>query len=432
MSLFRYRAVAIAGAPTHSGASVLTGESAGESASEVRARLRAGGLQVLDLEPVRPPLHLPKLKLASTFGAAVDRHLRTRRHALKEEACDGLATLIESGVPLVEALDSLSRGETARHPGLRRLLVLAADQVRGGRSLADALSEHRGWFDPVEIALIDAAEHGGDLAATLTTLAAHQAKRSEVLQKITSALLYPAIVGMVGIGVWLFLSTKTLPELVRILESARVDVPVLTAAVMASGTFCVAHAAALTGAIFGSVLATVLLLSHLRSRPKRAGGVHGAGGATSGAPPRRRRGISALRRLRLARATSALSELLRGGVPLVEALRAIAPTTGAGALRNSIERSAAAIEQGRSWSETHDDPRLYPAEFTRLVEMGETSGDLSPLLARLAERMERSAERQITRLAALLEPAAILLLAALIGIVVAAAVLPLTRLQGIV
>ncbi len=423
MSLFRYRAVSIVGAPVGAPGSVLTGESSGESAAEVRARLRAGGLQVLDLAPVRPPFRLPQLGIASTIAAAIERHLRSRRHSQKEEACDGLATLLESGVPLVEALDTVSRGEAAREPALRRVLALTADQVRAGVSLAAALGEHKGWFDPVEVALIDAAEHGGDLASTLSTLAARQAKHSEVGQKIASALLYPSIVGMVGIAVWLFLSTKTLPELAGILEGARVEVPTLTAVVMASGKFVVEHAAAIALFFFLIGVAASLLTTHFERRLHRRAGV---------TKFRALIGIGALRRLQLARATGALAELLRGGVPLVEALKAVAPTTGRGALRASIERSAGAIEQGKNWSQTQDDARLYPAEFTRLVEMGETSGDLAPLLARLADRMERSAERQISRLAALLEPAAILLLAALIGIVVAAAILPLTRLQGIV
>jgi len=427
VSLFRYRAVALADGGAVAPVGVLKGELSGESAADVRARLRAGGLQVLDLDPVRPRVTLPRLGIASAITATIDRHLRSRRHALKEEACDSLATLIESGVPLVEALDTLTRGDAARQPALRRVLALTADQVRAGTSLAAALGEHRGWFDPVEVALIDAAEHGGDLAPTLTTLAARQAKRSEVGQKIASALLYPAIVGLVGIGVWLFLSTKTLPELVRILESARVEVPLLTAMVMASGRFVVEHAAVIGLSVIGGFVGMSLLLP----RVGKAIGTT-AHRRVQRTTQRRRFAIGVLRRLRLARATGALAELLRGGVPLVEALKAVAPTTGGGALRASIERSAAAIEQGRRWSETQDDERLYPAEFTRLVEMGESSGDLAPLLARLADRMERSAERQITRLASLLEPAAILLLATLIGIVVAAAVLPLTRLQGVV
>jgi type II secretory pathway component PulF len=416
MSLFRYRAVTLAPAAAAAGTgSVLRGELAGESAAEVRARLRAGGLQVLDLVPVRPPFEWPQLGIATFLARTIERHLRARRHALKEEACDGLANLLESGVPLVESLETLAHGEAAHRRALQRVLALTVDQVRAGASLGAALREQRGWFDPVEVALIDAAEHGGNLSATLTRLAARQAKQSEVGQKVASALLYPAVVGVVGIAVWLFLSTQTLPELTRILVSAKVEVPVLTRAVMASGQFLVSHALAIVALVAAAFVLGSALLSRRRA-------------------PFTRFGIGALRRLRLARATGALAELLQGGVPLVEALDAIAPTAGSAELRASLQGGAAAIAEGNRWSEllARDAGRLYPTEFVRLVEMGETSGDLAPLLARLAERMERSAERQLMRWAALLEPAAILLLAALIGVVVAAAVLPLTRLQGVV
>jgi type II secretory pathway component PulF len=416
MSLFRYRAVTLAPAAAAAGTgSVLRGELAGESAAEVRARLRAGGLQVLDLVPVQPPFVWPRLGIAAFLARTIERHLRARRHALKEEACDGLANLLESGVPLVEALETLAHGEAAHRRALQRVLALTVDQVRAGASLGAALGEHRGWFDPVEVALIDAAEHGGNLSATLTRLAARQAKQSEVGQKVASALLYPAVVGVVGIAVWLFLSTQSLPELTRILVSAKVEVPVLTRAVMASGQFLMRHVLVIAALAAAAIVLGSALLSR---RPA----------------PFTRLGIGALRRLRLARATGALAELLQGGVPLVEALEVIAPTAGSAELRASLQGGAAAIAEGTRWSEllARDGGRLYPTEFVRLVEMGETSGDLAPLLARLAERMERSAERQLMRWAALLEPAAILLLAALIGVVVAAAVLPLTRLQGIV
>lgn len=419
MSLFRYRAVAPTGAAGSSSDGVTVGELSGETAAEVRARLRAGGLQVLELAPIRK-LELPKLGIAAAIAARIDAHLRARRRSVKEEVLDGLATLIDSGVPLAEAVDTILRGEASRHASLRRMILAVREEVRAGTMLAAALAAHRSWFDPVEVALLEAGEHGGTLAGTLRSLAARQAKRGEVGQKIAGALVYPSVVATVGVGVWVFLSTKTLPQLVRILDDAKIETPAITKAVMAAGTFVARFGPWLVLA----VLALAVAASTVTSRLARTNSGLGAGLS--------RVGLAALRRLRLARVTESLAELLEGGVPLVEGLRAVAPTSGSGVLRAALDASAGAIEQGQRFSETLRDDAWFPAEFRRLVEMGETSGELALLLEKLGQRMERSAERRIARLASLLEPAAILTLAALIGVVVAAAVLPMTRLQDLV
>jgi len=426
-SLFRYRAVAIAGAGVigpKGRRTVAVGELSGETPAEVRARLRAGGFLVVELAPVRR-LALPKLRIFEGIARLVEAHLRARRHAVKEEVCDGLATLLDAGVPLTEALETLLRGEAARQRSLREMLVVVRDQVRAGGSLAAAVGAHRGWFDPVEVALLEAGEHVGSLAQTLKSLAARQARKSQVGQKLAAALLYPGVVATVGVGVWIFLSTKTLPELARILKDGEVEVPALTRAVMASGGFVARHGASLALALAIAAAAVAMLAPRVGWRAARRS-------MAAVRPPRSLFGFAALRRLRLARIATGLADLLQGGVPLVEGLRTVAPTAGSRSLRASLEQSALAIEQGKAWSETLADEAWYPAEFRRLVETGETSGELKPMLARLGERMERSAQRRIERLAALLEPAAILALAALIGVVVAAAVLPITRLQGLV
>jgi type II secretory pathway component PulF len=138
-----------------------------------------------------------------------------------------------------------------------------------------------------------------------------------------------------------------------------------------------------------------------------------------------------LRRLRLARFATTLSELLGHGVPLVEALRVLSSTAGHPRFAALVRASAARIERGEQFSDTVDDERWFPAEFRRLVQMGEQSGELTSLLSRLGERLERSSQRRIDRLTALLEPVVILTLAVLIGVVAMAAVLPMTRLQDL-
>jgi type II secretory pathway component PulF len=274
------------------------------------------------------------------------------------------------------------------------------------------------WFDPVAVAIVETGEHGGALAQALRGVAKRHARSDEVGEKILSALAYPAIVSVVGLGVWLFLSTKTLPEFVRILTDGKVPVPRVTQLVMGVGQWVFSH-----GWILVAAVATALV----------------AGGCARGKLVDARESWlrrlawspTVVRRLRLARFATTLSELLEHGVPLVEALRVLSPTAGHPLFAERIRASAHRIERGERFSGTVDDERWFPAEFRRLVEMGEHSGELSSLLARLGARLERSSRRHVDRLTALLEPAVILTLAVLIGVVAMAAVLPMTRLQDL-
>ena len=139
-----------------------------------------------------------------------------------------------------------------------------------------------------------------------------------------------------------------------------------------------------------------------------------------------------LRKLAVARLSIQLAELLRTGVPMVEALRVVAPTTPGLTLRRRLLEAADRVERGEDIAAALDDEHWFDGEFQRLLQIGQTSGELDTLLDRLGHRYARQANRMIDRLATLLEPAVILTLAVLVGLVVMAAILPLLRLQEVV
>ena len=141
----------------------------------------------------------------------------------------------------------------------------------------------------------------------------------------------------------------------------------------------------------------------------------------------------AVRRLAVSRALLGIAELVRSGVPLVDALRVAAPAHRGLSRGLSVALSDAArrIEQGRSVADALAEPAWFDAELRRLVSVGEAGGELDAVLVRIGERYERQVGRMVERLAALLEPAVIVVLAFFIGTVVMAAVLPLIRLQEV-
>lgn len=282
------------------------------------------------------------------------------------------------------------------------------------------------------------------------------------MQKLVGALAYPAVVATIGVAVALFLATQTLPQLVAILVGAKLEVPALTAGLVAVGTAVRDGwwilAIALVALPAGAVVLGPRMLARLG--------------------PRCRTRLDALvplaiRRMATARALLRIADLLRAGVPLVEALRTVGngctgPASGLGA---ALLAAAKRVEEGddfatalapppemrdsagRSTNGASSTPLLrtspgtdvrafnfrgrgfrggwFDGECVRLVAVGEATGDLARVLERLGERYERQTARLVDRLAGLLEPAAVIALAALVGTVVMAAVLPLLRLQEI-
>lgn len=414
MTLWRYTAIPLAGGTRR------TGELAGETPAEVRAALRRIGLQPLDVKRVRDRRDGTA---ARPWTALVDRHLRARRGPIKGELYDSLATMLEAGVPLLEALDTIAGSSGRRARSVRVLLASMRDALRSGEHLAAAMRPHPSWFDPAEIAMVEAGQHAGELPSVLASLTDRHERSSELGARLVSALAYPAVVVLVGIGVVIFLSTKTLPDLSAILLGAGIEIPRLTRAVMWLGQGALSHGpiAVLLGALGACAAAVVWrrVAAHALGAPAWV----------------RRLTPQVVRRAAVASTLLNLAELLRAGVPLVEALRIVAPTAGGpmtGGLRRLLADAAERLERGDPLSDALDDRFWFDDELRRLLVVGESGGELDDVLERVGQRDRRRARRLIDRLAALLEPGAILLLAVVVGIVVMAAVLPLVRMQEMI
>jgi len=330
--------------------------------------------------------------------------------------------MLESGMPLLEAVETVRHSVRAKRSALRSVLAALGESLRSGSSLSEAMSLHASWFDPVETAMVRAGQLAGDLTPVLRRLADRHQRSDALAQKLTSCLVYPMIVTVVGVGVVIFLGTKTLPDLVEILSDAGITTPSLTAAVLALGRLLAAY-----WWLIGSLLLILPFLPALVGRVARACGVSSAylEGITDRLIP------TTVRRIAIAAFALRLAERTRAGIPIVEALRIVAPTTQR-SLRTALMAAAESIECGDDLAESLSDDRWFDAEFRQLLAIGQASGELDDLLERIASRYERQARRLIDRLAALLEPAVILILAFLIGIVVMAAILPLVRLQEVI
>ncbi|NND02018.1 MAG: type II secretion system F family protein [Acidimicrobiia bacterium] len=396
------------------------GEITGATAADARASLRRLGLRVIDLRPAqrRSTWHRDGLIL-NQLRAVMTRHLRRRRIHARAELCDSLATMLESGLTLTESVQTLTQSLDGRS---RSMMQEVQSSLQAGDSLATALSQHQAWYDTIDVAMVSASEHAGTLPVVLRRLAMRHLRGARIGQRLAAALAYPVIVLIVGCGVALFLSVRTLPPLIGILTDAGVSPPLLSVWVMTAGHFVVYRWVLIASAALGLVLMTWFVATMLQRC-----GLH-RWQALACRRPR------LMRRMAVGAVATELASMLKSGVPLAEGLRLTASTTygtDRAGLRAALRGGADALAGGAELSIALNDPTYFDAEFRRLLAVGERTGDLDQLLERIGQRYERRAERRIERLTALLEPLVILILAALVGTVVMAAVLPLIRLQEI-
>jgi type II secretory pathway component PulF len=388
------------------------GEITAASAADARTLLRQAGLRVTEIR------ELGRSESIAARLPMIARRMRARRTARKAELFDSLATMLDSGIALGEAIAVLAGAVSGRRDDGRLMLVQLRDAVHGGDSLATAMSAHALWFDAAEIAMVRAGERSGQLTAVLRGLAARGRERDELVGKLIAALTYPTVVLIVGLAVVVFLSQRTLPSLVGILEGGGVTAPLLTRGVIAAGDALVR---------FGWIMPLVVVGIWFGARLIRSGRSDGA--ASRRFVPR------AIRAMLLARTYDGLAQLTRAGVPLVDAMQVLAPTLGgfgAGHARAQLREAVRRIERGDDASAALGAEPWLNDEHRKLLQVGDEAGELETAMRRLADRFTRQAARRTERLMSALEPTVIVVLAGLVGLVVMAAVLPMLRLQQLV
>ena len=167
MSVWRYTAIELS-----AGRSRKTGEMSGRCAADVRASLRRIGFQVIDLRQLRHPKATPTgtTSLGAEVQGAVHRYLRKRRQHERAELYDALATMLQSGVPLLESGEVVAASIRRRRSSLRAMLIDVDEELRAGSSLGQAMARHPGWFDTGEVAMVRAGHHSGTLPDVLRSL----------------------------------------------------------------------------------------------------------------------------------------------------------------------------------------------------------------------------------------------------------------------
>jgi general secretion pathway protein F len=320
-----------------------------------------------------------------------------------------LAVLLDSGVPLVEAVETLAERNGAAATPLAR--VIAA--LREGRPLSQALAEAEGVFDAVLRALVAASERDGQLATVLRHHAAFLAWSEQLRARLVAASVYPVLLLAVGFAVVGFLLVFVLPRFAGVFDGLAVDLPWGSRALLALGVAASAHPT--LSATLALLLPGLLVLS-LRQGPlrrwaeARAWGVPGLG-------PR-------LRVLALARLYRMVGLLAQAGVPLPQALALAEPVLAA-----PLRPARAAVGSGRRLSAAWEAEGLATAPALRMLRVGESSGSVPLMLERAAAFHDEEIARLAELVTRVVNPALMLVMGVLIGGIVVLMYLPIFTLM---
>ncbi|WP_445376272.1 type II secretion system F family protein [Niveispirillum fermenti] len=319
-----------------------------------------------------------------------------------------LANLLEAGIALEPALGLV--GEKMERASAQGLVEDVRRRVRAGEGLARAMVAQGGLFPPEAQGMVAAGEQAGGLAASLSHLADLEEGRTTFRQKLVSALIYPALVGLLTLAALALLSGYVIPQFENLFEGSGTRLPASTAAVLAAGRFL---------GEFGPWLLLLpamggLAIVRLRRRPV-------VRLAMDGWLVRRTGPLGRLvRDAEIAVYTRTLAALLGGGVPLADALATAGLCLSNRALAGAAQRASERVRGGTSLSRAMSAEPLFPQRLARLVALAEQATALPRALSNLANLLERERTTALGRLLALLVPGLTLVLGGLIGTIFAA------------
>ncbi|MBX9810361.1 MAG: type II secretion system F family protein [Burkholderiales bacterium] len=374
------------------------GEMRASGEAQVNATLRRQGIKVVEVK---------KQKLGHG-GRVTDKDITlfTRQ----------LATMLKSGVPLLQAFDIVGKGHS--NPAVARLLLDIKTEVETGSSLKQAFEKHPLYFDALFCNLVGAGEAAGILDSLLDRLATYKEKILGIKSKIKSALFYPLAIIVVAFVITAVIMIFVIPAFKQVFTSFGADLPAPTLMVMAISDFFVAYWYLIFGGIGGGLYAFLwtwkrsekmqIFMDRLTLRLPVFGDL--------------------IRKSAIARWTRTLSTMFAAGVPLVEALDSVAGAAGNYEYYVATKKIQAEVSTGSSLTSSMQATEVFPNMVLQMVAIGEEAGSLDGMLSKVADFFEAEVNDAVEALSSLMEPMIMVVLGTLIGGMVIAMYLPIFKL----
>ncbi|WP_279237564.1 type II secretion system F family protein [Dyella sedimenti] len=384
----------------------MKGEMPAKNASLVKAELRRQGMNPQTVRERSKPL----------FGATGST-VKPRDVAIFSRQ---IATMMASGVPMVQAFEIIADGQ--KNIRFKNMLTDVKQSIEGGSALHEALAKYPVQFDELYRNLVHAGESAGVLDTVLDTVATYKERMEGIKSKIKKALFYPIMVLAVAILVSMILLLFVVPVFAQTFKDAGAALPAPTQFVISASDFMKSYWWVVIGGIVGGVVAIIMgkkrspKFAHLLDRISLRLPVMG----------------NILRQSAIARFARTLGVTFKAGVPLVEALDAVAGATGSIVYSDAVHQMREDVAVGHQLQLSMRQTGLFPNMVVQMTAIGEESGALDHMLFKVAEFYEEEVNNAVDTLSTLLEPLIMVILGVLVGGMVISLYLPIFKLAGTV
>lgn len=380
---------------------ILHGKMKAEMESEVHNELRKKGYRITQLDTVPETI----LNMDINIGRPInpkDFVIFLRQ----------FTTIIRAGVTVIDGLEILVR--QTKNKAFKKVLLKVANDIREGSTLSEASEKHPRFFPPMYINLIRAAELSGTLDETLERLALYFEKQLRTRQKIVSSMTYPAILTFVAIVVVILLLLFVVPTFVDLFESADAELSAITQAVLNMSNWVQSYGwtlpiVVIVLIVIFSILNKNVTFRYIKDYIKLRIPVFGM----------------ILQKYAIAQMTRTLSSLMSTSVPILQSLETVKNILGNEVLGRVIEQAHQDVEEGESMARAMEEHWTFPPLVTQMIRVGESTGALDDMLARVADFYEDEVDAVTDQFKALIEPFMILALAVIVGFIVASIMIPM-------
>ncbi|KGK01152.1 type II secretion system F family protein [Thalassotalea sp. ND16A] len=385
----------------------IKGELSAVNIMELKAQLRKQGITPLRTKKKPKPM----------FGMSGDKAILPKDIAVITRQ---IATMLNAGVPLVQSIEMIGKGNN--NGNIRKLLSDIGNQVQSGLPFSDCLREHPRYFDDLYCDLVKSGEQSGALETIFDRIAIYKEKAEVLKSKIKKAMTYPIAVLVVASIVTSILLIFVVPTFVDIFASFDAELPAFTLFVVGISDFMIAYWYIALAAIFGAGF--LFKKAHLNSQDFRD-----------------KVDVSILKipvigalldKAAVARFARTLSTTFAAGVPLIDALDSAAGASGNAVYRNAINEIRTEVSSGMQMNMAMRNSTIFPDMVIQMVTIGEESGALDDMLAKVATVYEQEVDDAVDGLTALLEPMIMAVLGVVIGGLIIAMYLPIFQIGMIV
>src|SRR3954469_19029793 len=331
-----------------------------------------------------------------------------------------LSTLQDAGLPILRSLQIL---ESQQKPGLLKAVIGGvADEVEGGGTLSDAMSKYPKAFDKLYVNMIAAGEAGGVLDLILARLADFMEKAARLKKKVIGAMIYPAVVISIAVGIVSMIMIVVIPKFEDIFKDFKLDLPTPTKILLGTSrwfandygwAYLIAAPFVITGLI------KLIKLSE--------GGRYGIDVVKLKVPI-----LGAiLSKTAIARFTRTLGTLISAGVPILDAINITKETSGNEVFARALVKVHDAIREGESMADPLRATKVCDAIVVNMIDVGEETGDLDKMLLKVADNYDNDVDVLVGSLISILEPVMVVILGVIVGFIVIALFMPMiTLIQG--